>query len=118
MTKAAIIKDINGAVTYQLPFCANKYSVTLTTGLEATVTVPGNSSSTKWLAVFRYEPGATVWFSLNDTAAVPAGATLAATDSCLNFPGTEVKTGDVLHFISADATASVGVELYELQPTS
>lgn len=114
MTKLAMIRDINGYVTFQLPFCDIKKSATLTVGSEATITVPGSTSSTKYLAVFRYEPGAKVYFALNATAAVPAGATFATTTSCLNFPGTQVETGDVLHFITSDATASVGVELYEL----
>lgn len=115
MTKLAMIRDINGYPIYQLPFPTVKKSATITAvGGEQTITVPGGVSSSNFSAVIRYEPGTTVWCALNATAAVPVGATFANTTSCLNYPGTQVTTGDVLHFITADASADVGVEFYEL----
>lgn len=114
MTKLSIHKDINGIPIYLLDFPVLKYSAALTTGVERTLTVPGSLSSNNLTAVFRHEAGTTVWFALNATAAGPAGATIEPTTSCgPNYPGTKVKSGDVLHFITADTTAELGIELYE-----
>lgn len=114
MTKLAVIKDINGVPIYQIGFPTIKYSATITAaGGEKTLTVPGGISATHLVAVIRYEPGTTIWFALNATAAVPVGATFASTTSCLNYPGTVVVPGDVLHFITADTAADIGVEFYE-----
>lgn len=106
-------RDVGGAVAYAPQFSGDRYSATLTVGLEATLTVPGNAAK-KWIVSFGYQPGVTVWVAVNATAAVPVGATLAATTSELN-PGQKyVKAGDVLHLISGNMTADVGVAFYAI----
>jgi hypothetical protein len=86
------------------------YNVSLATSTEATMTVPSNA--TKWVASFSYQGGTVVWVAINNTAAVPAGATLAAANSVLN-PGTLLlNAGDVIHMITPSASAEVSVALY------
>lgn len=105
----AMIRDINGYNSFLLPANSTDYAVDLAANTEKTLTVPNDS--TKWIAVFCYEPGATVWVSLNATATLP-GSNFASTTSKLNSPGYEVRNGDVIHFITANTTANVGVQLY------
>lgn len=109
----SMIRDINGYNGFGLPVSPDKYSATITAvGGEQTLTVAGEFS--EWLVIFSFEPGTTVWVALNATAAVPAGATFAATTSEMNPTARKVKVGDVLHFITADTNADVGVILYGL----
>lgn len=114
----ALVQGVNG---FGLPFCKNIWTVTLGVSTEATLTVPdltspGNINSTiaKMIAVFSYEAAKNVWVAVNATAAVPAGATLAAAASELNPSAKLVKAGDVIHMISA-AAANVSVALYTIQ---
>ena len=90
-------------------------------GVEQTLSVPdlvtGSYPKTfatpRFLAIFSYEPGASVWVALNATATT-AGAAFATTDSELNPSARVVDSSDVLHFITADATAILGVSFYAL----
>ncbi len=93
-----------------------KYSATLAATTDTTLTVPGGSpTSVKYKAVIKVT--APVWVAVNAVAAVPAGATFAATTSELIEPELEfcreVAANDVIHFFAA-ATASVSVVLYSL----
>ena len=108
MTRLAMNRDINGFVTYGLPFAdaSEKYSMLLSAGVADSVTVPNYSA--KYLAIFAYSPGAEVWVANNYTAAVPIGAA-ASTTSELNPVAREVKAGDSLSFITPDSTARVAV---------
>jgi hypothetical protein len=108
-----LTRDINGYNGFGLRFSENKYSATLTQLVTQTLTIPGDHA--KWIAIFAYEDGSTIWVANNATAAVPVGATLAATTSERNPIAREVKAGDMLSFITPDATADVGVILYALQ---
>lgn len=111
MTTQYNLNSLTGCVNgFGLMFCDTKYSVTLGAATEATLTVPGAAPSYK--AVFHYKPSSSVWIALNKTAAVPAGATFAATDSCLNPDCRIVKAGDVIHAISATAATDVSVEFF------
>jgi hypothetical protein len=109
-----IVRDINGVPTYATRFDSiSKQSMVLTTGAEQTVTVPstGFSSHQNLVAVISPEIGANVWVALNATAAVPTGA--AASTTSEHNPGAKyVKPGDVLHFISSDSSATVGIVFY------
>jgi hypothetical protein len=113
MTMFNMTRDINGYNGFGLKFSENLYSATLTQLVTQTLTIPGEHA--KWLAIFAYEDGATVWVADNATAAVPVGATIVATTSERNPIAREVKAGDVLSFITPDTTSDIGVALYALQ---
>jgi hypothetical protein len=112
MTKLALVRDINGFNTFGLAFSSQKKDTVLATTVEQTVTVPATNVK-GYLAIFSYEPGAKVWVALNATATLP-GAAFADTDSELNPTAREVPASSVLHFITNDTTAEVGVSFYEL----
>ena len=106
-------RDINGAYSQGLPAPSVNYNATLTTGGGATnFTVP--SSSSVWIARFGYEESASVLVAINVTAAIPAGATLAASASMVRPAELLVKAADTISMVSADATADVSVSLYPL----
>jgi len=91
------------------------YSSTLAATTDTTLTIPGSAPRFKALMKVKYT--AEVWVALNQTAAVPAGDTFAATTSEL-INGTlirEVKAGDVLHFFTATATTDISVTLYAIE---
>jgi hypothetical protein len=112
MTILNLGKDVKGFNTFGLPFCEDKYSVTLPASSAISLTVP--AASAKYLAVFSYEAGSNVWVANNATAAVPAGATFAATTSERNPIAREVKGGDVLSVITSDTGVEMGVTFYAL----
>lgn len=97
---------------YSLQFTDSKYNATLAATTDTTLTVPGTFPAYK--AVIKVKN--ITWVALNATAAVPAGATFAATTSEMVSPNLpmcrEVKAGDVLHFYTATATTDVSVVLY------
>jgi hypothetical protein len=113
ITNFYMIRDINGYNGFGLPFSNSNYSATIT-GAATTLTVPSNTTKTPFLAVFSFEPGAAVWVALNNTATLPAGATLVATNSVLNPAARWVEEGDVLSFITSGVTAIVGVTFYAI----
>lgn len=105
-----ITRDVAGNPTFGLPFAPFKYDTTLTAaGGEQTLTIPGTYA--KYLAIFSIEPGAEVWIAPNATATLP-GAAFATTDSELNPVAREVKADDVLHFITGNDDARLGVVLH------
>lgn len=112
MSKLILTKDINGVNTFGMSFSTQKSATTLLEDEEQTLTAPTNSTS-GYLAVFSYEPGAKVWVALGATATVP-GAAFAATDSEQNPVARNVPSGGILHFITNDTSAEVGVVFYEL----
>ena len=77
----------------------------------------GSATRNKVLAVIRVTEAASVWFAVNKTAAVPAGASFAAATSevitCQVMMARLVKVGDVLNFISA-GTPGISVAFYAL----
>lgn len=103
-------RDIAGNNAYAPYFSQNKYSATLTSGVEETVTVPSDYEN--WIVAFSFEPGTLVWVALNETAEVPVGGTFATTTSELNPAARMVNAGDVLHLITDSTTSDVGVQLY------
>jgi hypothetical protein len=93
-----------------------KYSARLAATTNTQTTVP--SSSPRYKAVITVESGGDVWFSVNNTAAAPAGASFAATNSEL-ITGSkefcrEVKAGDVLNFFSLTADVDTSIVYYAL----
>lgn len=123
-TKFALTRDINGFNGFGLKFTDTAYSCTLAAATDTTLTVPDHSTlggvafnqeaQPSLIAIFSYDPGESVWVSINTTAAVPAGATFAATASELNPSARQVVGGDVIHFIAAAANVDVSVSFYWL----
>lgn len=105
-------RDINGKNAFGPEISTDIYTASLTNGSEQTFTVP--SDSQKWLASFSYQAGTVNWVAVNNTAAVPAGASFASADSVLNPGVLQVNAGDVIHVITATATSEVSVSLYSI----
>lgn len=101
---------------FGLRFADLKYSASLAATTNTTLTIPSNAPSYK--AVMKVKENGIVWVALNKTAAVPAGATFAVTDSELINDAKslcrEVKAGDILNFYTATASTDVSVVLYAL----
>lgn len=121
-TPFSMTRDVNGYNGFGVQFALDNYSANLAATTDTTLACPltttlgGASSQTanKFLAIFSYQPGATVWVANNVTAGAPAGNTFAATASTLNPSARQVQAGDVLHFYTSDTNAVVGVAFYAL----
>lgn len=114
-TKFNMTRDINGYNGYGLSFSDNKYSAILTAGSEDTVMVPMSpfADYKNMMAIFSFAPGSSVWVSVNETAAAPAGS-FSTTASEMNPEARRLKGGEVLHFITNDASDEVGVTFYAI----
>jgi len=108
-----MVRDINGFNSFGTAFSDTKKSVILVQNIEQNFTVPSTENSTykNWLAVFCFQPGASIWVALNNTAAIP-GASFSDTTSELNPASRYVMGGDTLSFISTDALNEIGVIFY------
>lgn len=97
---------------FSLRFSNLLYSATLSASADTTLTVPSNAQRFK--ALIKVKSGVNVWVSLNALSSIPAGATFAATTSELidGILCREVRSGDVLHFITATANTDVSVAFY------
>ena len=98
-----------------IPFSDASWQVHLGVGVEQTITVPG-TATTQYQALFEYISTANVFVCKNATPVVPAGGTVGTQQysefrPCKRY----VRGGDVLHFITPDASAYVGVSLRQLQ---
>lgn len=121
-TAFSMTRDINGYNGFGVPFSTQKYSANLAQDTDTTLVVPsqgpmGSTSSTysnKYIAVFEYEPGVSVFVALNQTAEIPAGSTFALTTSDLNPAARYVAGGSTLHFYTHDTNAYVTVLFYAL----
>lgn len=104
-------RDTQGLNAYAPDLANNMYSAAFASGDEDDITVP--STSDEWIAVFSYQPGGTIWVSVNDTAAPPAGNTFAATTSFLLPAQLKVKKGDTISCYNNSTTdQDVGIALY------
>src|ERR1700689_669860 len=112
-TALIFARDKNGFNTFVVKSSDQKYSAFLTTGVSQTLEVPTLSSSlSRYAVIISTNQGANVFVSVNGTATVPAGS-FSTTDSDLNPPGLIVNKGDILSFITADASgAYVNVKFY------
>ena len=124
-TQYKLQKDIAGYNGFGLPFSDLKFSASLAITTDTTLTVPSSGAIgaplnqvNRFLAIVQVEANLSVWSALNATAAVPAGATFAATTSELIIGGEyyarEVKAGDVMHFLAPTAGTDISVVLYAL----
>jgi hypothetical protein len=124
-TQYKLQKDVAGYNGFGLPFCDTIFSASLAITTDTTLTVPlkgamgaALNSVNKWIAIIQVEANLSVWFALNAVAAVPAGASFAATTSDLilgtEYYAVEVKAGDVMHFLAPTAGTDIMVKFYAL----
>lgn len=101
---------------FGLRFSNLKYSASLAATTDTTLTVPGDAP--RYKAVMKVENNGLVWVATNATAAVPAGASFAATTSELITDAKslcrEVVAAEVLHFYTTTAGTDVSVVFYPL----
>jgi hypothetical protein len=100
---------------FGLRFADLLYSVSLAETSDTTFTIPGTAP--RYKAVMKISYNGVVWVALNADADVPAGDTVAATNSeLINVLPLcrEVDAGDVLHFYTATAGTVVSIALYAL----
>lgn len=112
-TMMNLTRDVAGNNTFGLGDAPFKYQNSLVASTEKLLTVPGKYA--KYSAVFSVEPGAEVWYAKNNTAVLPVAGEFILTNSELNPVSREVKADDVLHFITGNADARLGVSLYPIQ---
>lgn len=112
MTMLALTRDVSGAVSYGLQFSDSNMLLTLAANTETTITAP--TSSSRYAAVFSYEPGTKVWVAMGATPIVLPTNTPANTLAQLNPQVREVAPGATLRFMTSDTSAQVGVSFYEL----
>jgi hypothetical protein len=92
--------------------CAQIHIVATT---EVTFTVPG-AVTTQYQAYFEYASNSNVFVCNNATPVIPATSTVGTQQYSEFKPKKRyVKGGDVLHFITPDTTAYMGVSLRQIQ---
>lgn len=93
-----------------LPFSDTDRQIGLLANVAQSITVPGTGDQ-KYAAHFSFNATSNVWVGKNSTAASPAGGTTTSLQYVELRPDKRfVVGGDVLSFITPDASASVGVE--------
>lgn len=97
------------------PYPSNtKFSATITNGNATSTTVP--SSYPLWIVSFRYYPN-DVWVDVSGaTAAIPVGATLAASTSELNPSSMTLAAGTTISIITAQTSADVSIVMWPVTP--
>jgi hypothetical protein len=119
-------QEIQAINDFGQEFCDQIFTATLAQNTDTTVNVPGAGligglpayENNQYRAVIRVSNAKDVWIAKNTTAAVPAGATFAASDSELISGGQDFsktcQNGDVLHFFTASTGVSVSIAFYAL----
>jgi hypothetical protein len=103
-------RDVQGFNAYAPAPSTNKWSVTLVNGDATSITVPSNYQT--WIVSFRYYPN-NVWIDVSgNTAAIPAGNTLASTTSEMNPATLTLQKGTVISMITDLTTADVSVVMW------
>jgi hypothetical protein len=98
-----------------IPFSDVDFQVALQANVEETFTIPGNSTI-QYQALFEYNYVSNVFVCKNAVPVIPAGGTVGTQQynefrPCKRY----VRGGDVIHLITPDALAYVGVSLRQLQ---
>lgn len=98
-----------------IPFSDTDYQVGLVANSQQTITVPG-AATIQYQALFSYICTSNVFVRNNATPTIPPGGTIGTQQYNEFRPNKRyVKGGDVIHLITPDATAYVGVSLRQLQ---
>lgn len=117
-TKLQFGRDSAGYNAFAPNPAGDKYSATLASGGNATLTLPTNAAA--WIVSFSFQPGSDIWVAYNATAAPPAGSTFATTTSEL-LPGSRympalkndgVTAATLNLFNNGTASADIGIALY------
>jgi plastocyanin len=98
-----------------MPFSDTCVQVGLSVSSEHTFTVPGMQTD-QYQAYFEYASNSNVFICLNGTPVVPALGSVG-TQPYNEFKPKKryVRGGDVIHFITPDSSAYVGVSLRQIQ---
>ncbi len=98
-----------------MPFSDTSVQVNCAANTEETFTVPGTDTM-QYQAYFEYTSTSNVFIRLNAAPAIPASGT-SGTEPYNEFRPKKryVRGGDVIHFITPDANAYIGVSLRKLQ---
>lgn len=121
-TKFNMTRDINGYNGFGLDFTDTAYRTTLAASAEQHFTVPANmgmggngiSTTSQWIAIFVFTPGASVWVGHNLTATLPSGSFSQVSNLELNPVARRVFGDDTLSFITLDANTQMEVLLYAI----
>lgn len=98
-----------------MPFSDTCIQVACGTNVEETWTVPGPETS-EYQAYFEYNSISNVFICKNAAPTIPSAGTVGEQQYNEFRPKKRyVKGGDVLHFITPDASAYIGVSLRQLQ---
>lgn len=112
-TQLNFSRDVQGMNAYAPQMSDLMFSASLATTTQDDVVVPGSNEN--WIVAFSYQPGASIWVAINDTAAAPAGASFAASTSFLNPAQIKVKAGDTIScFNNSTQSQDVGFALYAI----
>jgi hypothetical protein len=101
-----------------IPFSDTSVQIALGVGVEQTYTVPGTAVD-NYSARFAYISTSNVFVRLNTAPTTPGAGTVTTQPYSELRPGADgsqrnVKGGDVIHCITPDATAYVGISLRKL----
>ncbi len=98
-----------------IPFSDSASQVNCGSNVEQTVTVPGPATA-QYQALFEYIQNSNVFICLNATPVIPSIGSVGSQQYNEFRPKKRyVRGGDVIHFITPDASAFVGVTLRKLQ---
>lgn len=98
-----------------MPFSDTAVQVNCGSNVEQTFTVPGTQTM-QYQAYFEYNDVSNVFIRLNATPAIPSSGSVGTQQYNEFRPKKRyVRGGDVIHFITPDATAYIGVSLRQLQ---
>jgi hypothetical protein len=112
----AIIYSSNFEET--IPFSDVCWQLALATATDTTITIPG-AATDKYTMLLSYISTSNVFVRKNATAATPGAGTVTTLSYEEFRPGADgskryVQGGDVIHFITPDASAYVGVRLMSI----
>jgi len=110
-TQLSFGRDNQGFNAYAPAPAKDLQSVTLTSGSNASFTVPSNFPN--WIINFSYGGAADIWAAYGSSAAAPAGGTFASTNSELNPASRKVAAGTVINLLNnGSASIDIGVNMY------